>query len=142
MTDRTLDSAAFFTITRLSSPSAPQFLLPFYGSFTPFLPTPGSFPYLPPSFTHQRCFSLSLHPLLPPHLARARSDRPPGRLPRLPASIARLRFPPLLFSPRISSREPVSVFPSPVPPPMPSSTFTIRSLSASGFSRPEVPYSL
>ena len=66
MTDRTLDSAAFFTITLLSSPSAPQFLLPFSGSFIPFLPPPEPIPYHPPSFNRRRCFSLSLHPCLPP----------------------------------------------------------------------------
>ena len=48
-----------------SSPSAPQILLPFSGSFIPFLPPPGPIPYRPPSSTRRRHFSLSLHPLLP-----------------------------------------------------------------------------
>ena len=67
---RTLDSAAFFTIILLSSPSDPQLLLPFSGSFIPFLPPPGPIPYRPQSFTRLRRFSLSLHPLLCPHTAR------------------------------------------------------------------------
>ena len=86
--------------------------------------------------------SLYLHPLLPPHISRARSYRPPGRLPCLPASTARLQFPPLMVNPRSYSRDPVSTFPSLVAPPFMSSTFKISSLSDPGFSLPAVSYFL
>ena len=85
-TTQTLDSATFLTITLLSSPSAPQFLLPFSGLFIRFLPPPGPIPYHPKSSTRRRCFSISLHPLLPPifpgcestvHLDGAPACRPP-----------------------------------------------------------------
>ena len=56
----------FFTITLLSSPSAPRFLLPFSGSFILFLPPPVPIPYRLPYFTRRRRFSFSLHPLLSP----------------------------------------------------------------------------
>ena len=89
-------------ITLLSSPSASQFLLPFSGSFISFLPPSRPILYHPPYFTRRRLFAISLHPLISPHLAWAPSDRPHGRPPppRLPASTARLSFPPLLGSPR------------------------------------------
>ena len=132
----------FFTITLLSSPSAPPFLLPFSGLFIPFIPSPVPIPYRPPSFTCQRHFYLSLHPLILPNLSRARSNCPPGWCPRLTDSTARLRFPPLLGSPRIYLREPVSAFPCLVSPSFPSLTYTIRSLSVPGFSHTGVPYSL
>ena len=61
-----------------------------------------------PYFTHRRRFSLSLHPLLLPHLSWEKSDRPHGRLPHLLASTAHLCFPPMWGGPRISSRNPVT----------------------------------
>ena len=142
VTGGTVNSAAFFTIILLSSPSAPQFLLPFSGSFIPFLPSPRPIPYHPPSFNCRRRLSLSLHQLLTPHLAWSQSERQPGWCPCLPASTAHLRCIPLPGSPRSFSCDPVSAFPCLVVPPFPSSTCAIRYLSAPGFSRPGVPSSL
>ena len=85
---------------------------------------------------------LYLHPIIPLHLARARSDRPLGHPPRLPAFTACLRFPPMLDSPMSSSHDTVSYFPHPVAPPFPPSTCPIISLSSPGFSRTGVPSSL
>ena len=63
--------------------------------------------------SHSLCTRFS-----PPHLAWEWSDRPHGQQPLLPASISRLRFPPLMCNPRSSSREPMSDFPRPVAPPL------------------------
>ena len=143
MTAQTLDSASFFKRLHfyLALPTH-NFFYFFYGSFIPFLPPPRPTTYCPPSFNCQRCLYLYLHPLIPLHLAWARSDRPTGRRPGLPASTARMRFPTLLGIPMISSHEPVSAFPRPVAPPFPSSTYVIMSLSSLGFYRPGVPSSL
>ena len=83
---------------------------------------PGPIPHRYQYFTRRRRLSLSLHQLLPPHLVRARSDRPPGRRPHLPASTSCLLFSPLMGSPRSSSRKPLSDLPCPVAPPLPSLT--------------------
>ena len=68
VSDRLILRLCRLSITLLYTPSAPQLFLPFYGSFILFLPPPGHISYSPPSFTCWRCFSLSLHPLLPPPL--------------------------------------------------------------------------
>ena len=142
VTAQTLDSAAFLLLHFYLALLTHNFLFLFLESFIPFLFPPVPIPYRLPSFTRRRRLSLSLHPLLPPQLARARSDRLPGRRPRLPVSTARLRFPPLLGIPKSSLCESVSAFPCPVAPHLPSSAFTIRSLLAPGLSRPGVPSSL
>ena len=120
-------------ITLLSIPSAPQFLLS---------PSLRTFPLLPTLFYLYTPLLSLFAPVSPSHIAWARSDRPPGQSPHLPASTARMRFPPLLGSPRSSLREPVSPFPCLVAPPLTSSTFTIRSLSAPELSCPGVPFFL
>ena len=105
------------SITLLSSPSAPQFLLPFSGSFIPFLPPPIPIPYRPPSFTCQRRFSLSLHlflptPLLPSRRATVHLDGAPAcRPPPLVCA-----FLPCRESQRSSSSEPCLPSPVQLPP--------------------------
>ena len=142
VTAQTLDSDAFFTIAFLSSPSTPQFLLPFSGLFFLFIPPPGPIPYLPRSFTCRCRFYLSFHPLLPPHLSLARSERPPGRRPCLPDYTALLRYPPMVVIPRSSSHKPVSSLHCLVAFPLLYSTCAIRSLLVPGFSLPGFPSSL
>ena len=110
VTAQTLDSAAFLRLRFYLALPPHNFFYIFSGFFIPFLPPPGPIPYLPPYFTRRRRFYLYLQPLPPPRLARARSDRPPGWRPILPASTARLHFPPLMGSPRSSSLKPVSTF--------------------------------
>ena len=115
----------------------PQLFQPCSGSSS--LPPPGPISFSASIFPNRRRFSLSLHPLLLPHIARVWIDHTPGQRPCLPACTARLQFTPLLFKPRSSSLYPVSALPRLGAPPFLSSTFKTSSLSAPGFSRPGVP---
>ena len=142
-TARTLESAAFFTIALLSSPSAPQFILPFLWIVHSVSTSNRTYPLSPPTFHPSTpLLYLSVQPILPPHLDQAQSDRPPGRLPRLLAYTASLRFPPLLDNPRSSSCKHVYAFPRPVDSHFTSLTYAIRYLSDPGFYRPGIPSSL
>ena len=88
-----------------------------------FTPPSGSISYYSPIFIRLHHFSLSFYLLpSPPHLAWARNDRPPGRLPHPPASTSRLRFPHMTGGPRSSLHSPVISFPRLVYPPLPSLT--------------------
>ena len=80
--------AIFTTILDYSRPTYFNYVLDI--SFSPQDLTPIN----PLYSTCWRRFDLLLHPLLPPQLARVRSDRPPGRRPHPSASAVRLTFSP------------------------------------------------
>ena len=77
-------------------------------------------------------FIFTLSSPTPPQLGWARIDHPPGRRPRLPASIACLRFRPMPGEPRSSLHQPVTGFPLPVDPHFPSRTCTQVPVSQRG----------
>ena len=88
-------------------------------------PSLRSYLLLTPHLTPVDSASLYLYTFFsPPQLGQERIDRPPGRRPRLPASIACLRFPPMPVEPRSFLHQTVTGLPLPVAPPFPYRTCT------------------
>ena len=98
-----------------------------------FNPTPGPISYYSPIFhLSTSLISLFAPASTPLHHARARSDRPPGRLPHQKASTARLSSPPMSGGPMSSSLKLVTDFHHLVEPPLSSLTCTQVPISPRG----------